>query len=103
MAKINRIAPDPSDTAPVTLEQVESAYADAETEFEMLIAQRHEKRATLPKAEWRQYNDDTTDQQLEAQANLEEARKQLSRFHGTERGQTVSVGPASESGQAGGR
>lgn len=100
MPKNNRIAPDPDDTAPVTLAQVEAAYEDATTEFDMLVAQRHDKLATLPKVEWRQYNDTTTGQQLEAQANLEEARKRLSRFQGTERGQTVSVGPASEKGQA---
>jgi len=101
VAKFNRVAPDPSDTAPATIEQVESAYADAATVFDTLVTERHEKRATLPKAEWRQYNDDTETLQLEAAANLETARKRLSRFQGTERGQTVSVGPASEKGQAG--
>ncbi len=103
MAKFNRVAPNPSDTAPATIEQAEAAYTDAETAFDTLVTERHEKRATLPKAEWRQYNDDTEDRQLEAATNLETARKRLSRLQGTERGQTVSVGPASEKGQAGNR
>lgn len=101
MAKINRIAPDPADTAPVTLAQVEAAYTDAETVFDALVAERHEKLATLPKVEWRQYNADTEDRQLEAHTNLDAARKRLSRFRGTTQGQMVSVGPASETGQAG--
>ncbi len=104
MAKIIRVAPDPNEipTTPQTVEEALEVVGAAQQTFDDLCRERHEKRATLPRADWRAYNEATSDQQLAVMDALTSAEKALSRLLMTDGAKTtVHVGAAVEDNKAG--
>ena len=85
---------------------LQKAVADAESVKATLIAERQEKRATLPKMAMRKYNDDTRPQQLAVQAAVTAAEKALNDALKVVRSdavaQVIGVGTVSETNTAGG-
>lgn len=104
MAKIIRVAPDPNEVSdtPQTVEEAIVQVASVQKDFDILCAERAQKRDTSPRAEWRAYNEATTDQQLAVMAALDTAERVLSRLSKTDEAKTtVHVGAAVESNKAG--
>lgn len=102
MVKFNRVSSEGASSV-LTLGEAEAAHAEAQSTFDALMQERYSKRDELSRKEWRKYNNDTADYQIECQDNLEVTRKAWSRLLGSDvRGQVVSIGTATETSEAGG-
>ena len=87
----------------LSLDEAETAHAEAQETFDALMQERYSKRDGLSRKDWREYNSESADYQIECQDNLETTRKAVSRLLGSDvRGQVVSVGTATEQSEAGG-
>ena len=102
MVKFNRVSGEGT-SAVLTLAQAKTAHVKAQSVFDTLIDERRKNRDEMNRKDWREYNDNTADYQIECQDNLETTRKAVSRLLGSDvRGQTALVGTATEDSNAGG-
>ncbi len=67
---------------PSPMETLEAELTAAQEVFDKLIATRQKQRSTLSKDQFRTYNADTHDLQLETQARLTNAERKVSRALG---------------------
>lgn len=83
---------------------LKAALDQAEADKEALLEERRANRASMSKADFRAYNDQTRQQQVEIQKAVDDAQAELTQALNSVRSEAlnVAVGTISESNSAGG-